>query len=154
MVMGVLCFLHPLSFHGIAKHIQQVYDLHILVGGFLQRIVHPAVGFPANINKQVAVRNLYDIVSRRLVAVQVDAVIEQQGEVCVPGFVTKNFPYPIVLRENRCDDFYFLRLCGRFCSSGRGGSRLRISPGSGASAASNKCAEHNNGKHNSDKLFH
>ena len=76
-------FLHTLNglfcFHGIAQHLQQVDDLHILVGSIFQDALHPAVRLTAHMDEEVAVGNLDDVIRRGLVAVQVNAVVQQHG---------------------------------------------------------------------------
>ena len=83
VVMGVLCFLHPLNgllrFHGIAQHLQQVDDLHLLVDGVFQDVLHPFIGLAAHIDEEVAVGNLDDVIRRGLIAVQVNTVVQQHG---------------------------------------------------------------------------
>ena len=83
VVMGVLCFLHPfndlLRFHGIAQHLQQVDDLHLLVDGVFQDVLHPFIGLAAHIDEEVAVGNLDDVIRRGLIAVQVNTVVQQHG---------------------------------------------------------------------------
>lgn len=48
VVVIMFDFLHALngllSLNAVAENIQQIDGLHILVGGFLQRVVHPFVG--------------------------------------------------------------------------------------------------------------
>ena len=76
-------FLHTLNglfcFHGIAQHLQQADDLYILVGGGFQGVLRPAVGLAAHIDEEVAVEDLDDVVRCGLVAVQVNAVVQQHG---------------------------------------------------------------------------
>ena len=79
----VALLLHPLDgllrFHGIAQHLQQVDDLHLLAGGVFQDALHPAVGLAAHIDEEVAVGDLDDVIRRGLVAVQVNAAVQQHG---------------------------------------------------------------------------
>ena len=83
VVVGMFRFLHTLNglfcFHGIAQHLQQVDDLHILVGSIFQDALHPAVRLTAHMDEEVAVGNLDDVIRRGLVAVQVNAVVQQHG---------------------------------------------------------------------------
>ena len=70
--------LHPLDgffdFYGITQHIQQVDDLHILIFDIFQGVFHPSIGLAAHVDEQVAVGDLYKVVSSGLIAVQVNAV--------------------------------------------------------------------------------
>ena len=108
VVMGVLCFLHPLNaffcFHGITQHLQQVDDLHILVGSIFQDALHPAVRLTAHMDEEVAVGNLDDVIRRGLVAVQVNAVAQQHGQIGAPGLVAENILDPVIFRENGGDN--------------------------------------------------
>ena len=65
VVMGVLCFLHPLNgllrFYGITQHLQQVDDFYILIVGVFQDALHPAVRLTAHMDEEVAVGNLDDV---------------------------------------------------------------------------------------------
>ena len=114
MVAIVLCFLHTLDhffgFDAVAKDLQQIDDLHILVGGIFQSIVHPAVGFAAHIDEQVAVGNFNNIISSWLIAVQVNAVVQQHGQLVVFRLIAQHLAHPVVFREDRGDDLErFLR---------------------------------------------
>ena len=129
VVVGVFRFLHTLNglfcFHGIAQHLQQINDLHILVGGFLQRVIHPFIGLAAYIDEQVAVGNLDDVIRCGLVAVQVNTVVQQHGQVGALGLVAENFLDPVVFWENGGDNAQFIgialaRLCGiLFAAAGK-----------------------------------
>ena len=81
VVVAVL--LHPfndlLRFHGIAQHLQQVDDLHLLVDGVFQDVLHPFIGLAAHIDEEVAIGNLDDVIRRGLIAVQVNTVVQQHG---------------------------------------------------------------------------
>ena len=129
VVVGVFRFLHTLNglfcFHGIAQHLQQINDLHILVGGFLQRVIHPFIGLAAYIDEQVAVGNLDDVIRCGLIAVQVNTVVQQHGQVGALGLVAENFLDPVVFWENGGDNAQFIgialaRLCGiLFAAAGK-----------------------------------
>ena len=112
VVMGVLCFLHPLNgllrFCGITQHIQQIDDFYILIVGVFQDALHPAVGLAAHIDEQVAVGNLDDVIRRGLVAVQVNAAVQQHGQIGALGLVAENFSDPVVFGENGGDDAQFV----------------------------------------------
>ena len=116
VVVIMLRFLHTLDhFFGldaVAKDIQQVDDLHILVGGIFQSIVHPAVGLTADIDKQVAVGNFDNIISSWLIAVQVNAVVQQHCDFSVVSLVTEDFFDPIVFGEDGGDNAQFVSLIG------------------------------------------
>ena len=95
MVMGVLCFLHPLNgllrFCGITQHIQQIDDFYILIVGVFQDALHPAVGLAAHIDEQVAVGNLDDVIRRGLVSVKSNhvskAAISRRRSLCVDSML-------------------------------------------------------------------
>ena len=133
VVMGVLCFLHPLNaffcFHGITQHIQQIDDFYILIVGVFQDAFHPAIGLAAHVDEEVAVGNLDDVIRRGLVAVQVNAAAQQHGQVGPPGLVSENFLDPVVLRENGGDNAQFVGialalLCGiLFAAAGKQADR-------------------------------
>ena len=120
VVMGVLCFLHPLNaffcFHRITQHLQQVDDLHILVGSIFQDALHPAVRLTAHMDEEVAVGNLDDVIRRGLVAVQVNAVVQQHGQIGAPGLVAENFLDPVIFWENGSDNAQFIGIAlARLC---------------------------------------
>ena len=78
-----------------------------------QHIVHPAVGFAADVNEQVAGRNLGDIRCGRLIVVQVNAVIQQERQFNIIRMCAQNLAHPVVLRKGCADDAQFiLRKCG------------------------------------------
>ena len=108
MVVVVFLFLHTLDhffgFNALAKSFQQVDDLHVLVGGIFQSIVHPVIRLAANIDEQVALGDFDNIIRGGLIAVQVSAIIQQHGHFGVIRLVTENFSDPIVFGKNRGDD--------------------------------------------------
>ena len=114
VVVAVL--LHTLNgllrFHGITQHFQQIDDLHISVGGVFQSIFHPAIGLAAHIDKQVAIGDFDNIIGGGLIAVQVNAVIQQHGDLGVIRLVAKDRPDPIVFGENGGDDLQFAGFSG------------------------------------------
>ena len=89
---------------GVLQHLQQIDDLHVLVDAVLQGIFHPAVGFTAHINKDVAGGDFNNVVYRGLIAVQVNAVVQQHGHVGIGEFLAENLAYPVVFREDGGDD--------------------------------------------------
>ena len=119
--LGLHAFYDFFLFYLLAQHIQQVDDLHILIGGFLQGILHPAIRFAANIDEQVTVRDLNDIICGGLIAVQIYAVVQKHGNLGMIGLVAEDFAHPVILRENSRDDFQRLAatLRCRQCRSGR-----------------------------------
>ena len=48
---------------------------HILICVFFQCILHPFIGLAAHIDKHITGGNLDDVIRRRLVAVQVNAIV-------------------------------------------------------------------------------
>ena len=116
----VALLLHPLDgllrFHGIAQHLQQVDDLHLLVDGVFQDVLHPAVGLAAHIDEEVAVGDLDDVIRCGLVAVQVNTVVQQHGQIGALSFVSENFSDPVILRENGGDNAQFVGIAlARLC---------------------------------------
>ena len=124
VVVAVL--LHPLNdffcFYGITQYLQQIDNLHIPVGGISQSILHPFVGLAAYIDKQVAIWDFNNIISGRLIAVQVNAVIQQHCDFCVISLVTKDFPNPVIFRKNGGDNAQFISLIGIILLSAAGKS--------------------------------
>ena len=138
----VTVLLHTLNgllrFHGITQHLQQVDDLHVLVGGVFQSVFHPAVGLAAHIDKQVAIGYLDNIIGGGLIAVQVNAVIQQHGDLGVLRLVTQDRPDPIVFGEDGRDDLQFAGFSGI----------LRLS------AAGKDAGQHHKRKQQRSYLFH
>ena len=112
----VTVLLHTLNrllrFHGITQHLQQVDGLHFPVGGVFQSIFHPAVGLAAHIDEEVAVGDLDNIIGGGLIAVQVNAVIQQHGDLGVICLVAQDRPDPIVCGEDGRDDLQFAGFSG------------------------------------------
>lgn len=96
-----------LGLDGILEHIEQVDDLPVLVRRACQCIIDPAVRLAADIKEQVAVGNLYNIICGRLIAVQVNAVVEQHSNIGIVCLVTENLTDPVVFRENGGNDLQF-----------------------------------------------
>ena len=112
----------------IAEDIHQVEDGHILVVSLLEGIIHPFVGLAADIDEDIAVGDIDDVLGGGLVAVQVDAVVEQQVEVDV-RVILRDLAHPVIDRKNGGDhlDVGFLRF-GRAAADKQG--------------CQYKCAEH------------
>ena len=115
VVVIMLGFLH--AFHNFllldfdAGEHGNRFQIGVLRG--FQHIVHPAVGFAADVNEQVAGRNLGDIRCGRLVVVQVNAVIQQERQFNIIRMCAQNLAHPVVLRKGCADDAQFiLRKCG------------------------------------------
>ena len=125
-LLGLHAFHDFFLFYLLAQHIQQVNDLHILIGGFLQGIFHPAIRLTADINEQIAVRDFDNIVCGRLVAVQIHAIVQQHGKLGVIGFIAEDFAHPVILREDGRDDFQGLIVTLR-CRRCRNGRRFGLS---------------------------
>ena len=118
VVVAVL--LHPfndlLRFYGISQHLQQVDDLHLLVGGVFQDALYPAVRLAAHIDEEVAVGDLDDVIRCGLVAVQVNTVVQQHGQIGAPGLVAENFLDPVIFWENGSDNAQFIGIAlARLC---------------------------------------
>ena len=142
VAVTVTVLLHTLNrllrFHGITQHLQQVDDLHFPVGGVFQSIFHPAVGLAAHIDKQVAIGDFDNIIGGGLIAVQVNAVIQQHGDLGVLRLVTQDRPDPIVCGEDGRDDLQFTGFSGI----------LRLS------AAGKDAGQHHKRKQQRSYLFH
>ena len=138
----VTVLLHTLNgllrFHGITQRLQQIDDLHIPVGGVFQSIFHPAVGLAARIDEQVAIGDLDNIIGGGLVAVQVNAAIQQHGDLGVIRLVAQDRPDPIVFGEDGRDDLQFAGFSGI----------LRLS------AAGKDAGQHHKRKQQRSYLFH
>ena len=115
MLRRILFGLHTghkfLCFHGILQHIQQIDHFPIRVGRFLERILYPALRLAAHIQKQVAVGDLDHILRCRLIAVQVNAAVQQQGHIGIFCLITQNLFCPVIFRKNRGHDLHFILLC-------------------------------------------
>ena len=94
----------------LAQGIHKVYNHHIGVHGFGQRVFHPRVALAADIHEGIAGGNLHDVLGGRLVAVQVHAVIQKHDDFDIFR-VTYDFAYPVVDREDGGHDADLLSLC-------------------------------------------
>ena len=116
VVMIVCCFLHTLDhffvFDVVSQDLQQIDDLHILVGGVFQSVFDPTVGLTTHIDKEVAVGDFENIIGGGLVAVQVNTVVQQHCYFGVISLVTEEFFDPVVFRENSGDNFQFIGCIG------------------------------------------
>ena len=87
-----------------------------LLAAFLQDVIHPFIGLAAHIDEQVAVGNLDDVIRCGLVAVQVNTVVQQHGQVGALGLVAENFSDPVVFWENGGDNAQFIGIAlARLC---------------------------------------
>ncbi len=115
MIVVVLLFLHSFNgffrFYGIAQSFQKIDDLHVFVGCTFQSVLNPFVRFAAYINKQVASRDFDNIVGSGLIAVQVNAVVQQHCQLIVVRFAAENFAYPVIFGKDGCNNFKRLS-CG------------------------------------------
>ena len=142
--------------NGVLQHIQQINDLHILVGGVFQSLIYPFIGLAAHIDKQIAVGYLDNVVGGRLIAVQIDAVVQQQGNLSVVCLVSQNFTDPVVLREDGGDNADFCLRRGFRLGWGRSGGR---GGGNGGHigwicAAGQHSGQHQNRKQCGNYFFH
>ena len=55
------------------------WALSVLVGRIFQSVIHPAVGLAADIEKEVAIGNFNNIINGWLIAVQINAAVQQCG---------------------------------------------------------------------------
>ena len=108
MVVVMLFFLHAghnlLFLDGASEHVHQINHDTVFVDGVPKRVIHPAVGFAADIDEQVAVGNRQNIFRRRLIAVEIHAVIKQKRQLRIRSAVTENRFYPVIFREDGCND--------------------------------------------------
>ena len=116
VTVTVVVLLHALNgllrFHGITQHLQQIDDLHIPVGGVFQGIFHPAIGLAAHIDEEVAIGDPDNIIGGGLIAVQVNAIIQQHGDLGVIRLVAQDRPDPIVCGKDGRDDLQFAGFSG------------------------------------------
>ena len=112
----------------IPHDVHEIDDNHIFIRRRFQRVLYPFVRFAADVNEYVAVRDLQNILGGRLVAVQIDAFVEQHRQFDMALFVADDFPRPVIDRENRSDNGklrrFFLVLGGRLpAAAGQGKHR-------------------------------
>ena len=69
-----------------------------------QHILNPFVGFAAHVDEQIAGGNAGNIRSSGLIAVQVYATVQQQGQLHAGVFLSQNCTRPVVLREGGTHD--------------------------------------------------
>ena len=106
-MLGFLHAFHNFLFLGFdAGEHGNRFQIGVLRG--FQHIVHPAVGFAADVNEQVAGRNLGDIRCGRLIVVQVNAVIQQERQFNIIRMCAQNLAHPVVLRKGCADDAQFI----------------------------------------------
>ena len=104
LFLGLHALDELLLLHGVAHDVQEVDDHHVGVRGLGQGIRDPFVGFAANIYEQIARRNADDVVHRGLVAVEVDAAVEQHRELRMVCLISQNLSCPVVKGEDRRHD--------------------------------------------------
>ena len=64
----------------------------------------PEIGFAADTDKNIALRNLQDILCRWLITVQIRAVFLQKRHLCTGRIFPEDVHDPVIFRHNRCDD--------------------------------------------------
>ena len=120
IVIGFHAFDDFLFLRRISERIEEFQHDAVFIFDLFARVVHPPFGFAADINEKITFGNLCDIGNRRLIAVQIDTVVEQQCEIDFRRAVFRYFADPIVYGENIGNDFY--RTVRRIFFSGRGNS--------------------------------
>ena len=88
----------------IAQHIQQLDHLHVRVHGLLQDILDPVIRLAADIDEQVAGGDGQDVRGGGLVAVEIDTIVQKEGQIHVLRFLAQDVPDPVVFREDGRDD--------------------------------------------------
>lgn len=100
----ILCLLHTLhNFllqHRIPQHFHHTEGAAVGIGGGGKHPFHPGIRFPAIVEEQVALPDGEHIRRCGLIAVQVRAAVEQQGELHLPGPVAEHLTHPVVFRED------------------------------------------------------
>ena len=116
LLVVMLLLLHTLygffCLCGIAQHVQKPDDLPVLVGRIFQSVLHPAVGLAADIEKEIAFGNFNNIINGWLIAVQINAAVQQRGYLSTVSLVTEDFPDPVVCGENGRDNVQLIGCCG------------------------------------------
>ena len=111
VIMLVLMFVF--SFHAlfyffclcpVTHDFHHVNNLNVLVAYVLKRILYPTIAFSANINKNIAFRNFYNVLNRWLVTVQIHTLRKKHRQVCI--VLANNLFCPIISRENCCHNLY------------------------------------------------
>ena len=85
----------------ITEYIEQIYYGHVTFRSFGERILHPTVGFAADINEDVASCNFHNVFRSGLIAVKVNTVAEKQGRFNILRRILHDLPYPVILWKNR-----------------------------------------------------
>ena len=115
VMMLIRAFVIVIGFHAfddffflrrISERIEEFQHDAVFIFDLFARVVHPPFGFAADIDEEIAFGNLCDIGNRRLIAVQIDTVVEQQCEIDFRRAVFRYFANPIVYGENIGNDFY------------------------------------------------
>ena len=101
--LGFHALLYLLLFCGVAKELQEVNDLHILVHSLIEGILHPFVGLAANVYEYIARRDAHDIACSGLIVMQVGAAAQQIGHISLVCMVAHYLLYPVVLGEDGAD---------------------------------------------------
>ena len=111
--MVVVVALHALYdfflLGGVAECFKQIYNYHILVCRFPERVLYPLIRLPACIDENVAHRNFHYIIRRRLIAVKIDTAVEQHRNIGIVELVTENIFHPIIFGKYRGDDLQLAR---------------------------------------------
>ena len=126
VVLGLLhAFDHFLKLYAVAQRVNEVDDLALRVGRARQRTLDPAVRLAADVDKQIALGDLDEIIRCGLVAVQIDTVVEQHGDLRPLALVAQNLACPVVLGENGRNDLELIALCGRLLARAASGEHAR-----------------------------
>ena len=88
----------------VAESLHQVQRNTPIFRGCRKRFLDPFVGFSAHVNNEVGLGDGRDVLGRRLVAVQIGAVLDEQFQVHVVYALAQNVLDPVVLRVDGRDD--------------------------------------------------
>ena len=107
-IFGLHAFDDFFCLYAVTKSFHQIDFDAALFGRCGESVFDPFVRFAAYVNDHVGTCNLCDIVSRGLVTVQIDAILDEQGEVDGISARSENFFCPRIFRINGSDDGNFV----------------------------------------------
>ena len=120
-IFGLHAFHDFFFLDAVTQRFHQVHLHSACLRRGAQGLLDPFVRFSTYVHHHVGACDSCDILCRRLVAVQVGAVLDEQLQVHRIQAASKNVLQPVVLWIGRCDNGNFL-LCGslfvRFCTAG------------------------------------
>ena len=127
---------HFFVFHSIPQHLGQSQHLAIGITLVLQRILYPLVGNTTHMNQQVRIGDGHHVGGGGLEAVQVHAILHQEGQFHLICLIAQNVSYPVIFRED-----------GGYNPQGLLGAvhSICLLAGSGGGLASGKIQSHSSG---------